>query len=358
MKRFVLTTLLSLTLSQAIFAQAIIDPFDDNALSDYLTAQRFSGAVLLRSGQGLETQMASGTGDLAGTRPLNSSSRFRIASITKLFTAVLVMQLVDEGKMTLDSTIDELLAGLSIANAGKITVRNLLQHTSGLRNEAKTSYMAYNSPDKLIERFATKKALFKPGKDLNYNNIDYIILGKIIEQLTGKSFSENLQERIIDKLNLKDTGIDTTFEKDQGVVASFMVKDGQKKPETKAHIENIWAAGDMYSTVTDLLIFVDALKAEKLVSRSSMDKLFKSEPKLGYVALGSWTFNSPFISGSPRVLERRGGILGSTSVIMTNLNGPETLIVLSNTDEFNPDTFGQADNMKEYLFKALFEEEN
>lgn len=356
MKRFVLTTLLSLVLSQSVLAQAIIDPFDDTALSDYLTAQRFSGAVLLRSGHGLETQMASGSGDIAGTMPLSSSSRFRIASISKLFTAVMVMQLVDEGKVTLNSTLEELLPEAGITNADKVTIHNLLQHTSGLRNEAKTSYMAYNSPDKLIERFATKKALFKPGKDLNYNNIDYIILGKIVEQLTGKSFSENLQHSIIEKLSLKDTGLDTTFEKDQGVAASFMVKDGLKKPEAKAHIENIWAAGAMYSTVNDLLVFIDALKAEKLVSRASMDKLFKSEPKLGYVALGSWTFNSPFISGSPRVMERRGGILGSTSVIMTNLNGPETLIILSNTDEFNPDTFGQADNMKEYLFKALFEE--
>ncbi len=356
MKRFILTTLLSLTLSQAAFAQAIIDPFDDSALSEYLTAQHFSGAVLLRSGHNLETQMASGTGDLTGSMPLSTASRFRIASITKLFTAVMVMQLVDEGMVMLDSTIEELLAGVNLTNAGKVTVKNLLQHTSGLRNEAKTSYMSYNSPDKLIERFATKKALFKPGKDLNYNNIDYIILGKIIERLTGKSFSENLQERIIEKLSMNDTGLDTTFEKDLEIVNSFMVKDGQRKPEAKAHIENIWAAGAMYSTVSDLLIFIDALKAEKLVSRSSMDKLFKSEPKLGYVALGSWTFSSPFISGSPRVMERRGGILGSTSVIMTNLNGPETLIVLSNTDEFNPDTFGQADNMKEYLFKALFEE--
>lgn len=356
MKRFILTTLLSLSLSQALFGQAIIDPFDDSALSDYLTAQRFSGAILLRSGHNLETQMAAGSGDLEGQQKLNTTSRFRIASITKLFTAVMVMQLVDEGKVTLDSTIEELLPGASITNAGKVTIQNLLQHTSGLRNEAKISYMAYNSPDKLIERFATKKALFKPGKDLNYNNIDYIILGRIVEQLTGKSFSENLQQRIITELNLNDTGLDTTIERDQAVVASFMVKDGQRKAEAKAHIENIWAAGAMYSTVSDLLVFIDALKAEKLVSRSSMERLFKSEPKLGYVALGSWTFNSPFISGSPRVMERRGGILGSTSVIMTNLNGPETLIVLSNTDEFNPDTFGQADNMKEYLFKALFEE--
>lgn len=357
MKRLILISLLSFILSEALVAQSAIDPFEQEALQDYLKRQHFSGAILLRSENQI-TRMAAGTGDLDGNQELTTASRFRVASITKLFTAVMVMQLVDEGLFTLDNTVAELLGQGTTTNAGKVTIKNLLQHTSGLRNEAKTSYMGYNSPDQLIERFATKKALFSPGKKLNYNNIDYIVLGKIIEKLTTKSFSENLNNRIIEKLNLRDTGLDTTFEWDCSVVSSFMMKGGERKAEAKAHIENIWAAGAMYSTVDDLLVFIDALKAEKLISRTSMDKLFKSEPKLGYVALGNWTFKSPFIMGSPRVMERRGGILGSTSVIMTNLNGPETLIVLSNTDEFNPDTFGQADNMKEYLFKALFAEDN
>lgn len=323
-------------------------------LDKYLVNQSFSGAVLTVNTEGEIVETGVGYSDLENQQSISLNSKFKIASITKLFTSVIIMQLIDEGKITLKSTIEEVLPSYKINNAEKITVKQLMQHTSGLSNERNTSYLKAYAADDLINTFATKKAKFRPGTDLNYNNIDFTVLGRVIEVLTDKSYLVNLNERIITPLKMNDTGLLIEKALPADIIQSFELKKGTKKEEFRIHIENFWAAGSMFSTARDLLKFSNALKTNELISDKAKEQLFKSEPSLGYVALGCWTFNTPFIEGRPKVLERRGGILGSTSVLMTSLDGPETLIVLSNTNGFNPDTFGQSDNMKEYLFKTLF----
>ncbi len=350
MKRIAFILSIACLTSSGLYAQSK----DKVQLNKYLTGQSFSGAVLTVNTESEIIETAVGYSDLENTQPIDINIKFKIASITKLFTAVIVMQLVEEGKTTLATTIDEVLPAFEITNAAEITIRQLMQHTSGLGNERNTSYLKGYTPDELIKTFATKKAKFKPGSDLNYNNIDFTILGKMIEELTGKSYLEILNERITAPLKMADTGLLVEKDLPSDISESFEIRKGVKKSELKIHLENFWAAGSMFSTTRDLLKFSDALKTNKLLSEKAKAQLFKSEPSLGYVALGCWTFNTPFIKGRPKVLERRGGILGSTSVLMTSLNGPETLIILSNTNGFNPDTFGQSDNMKEYLFKTLF----
>ena len=326
----------------------------ETKLSTYLAQQEFSGAILLQGNESSPIVAANGYKDLESKTDINTEDRFKIASITKLFTAVLVMQLVDEGKLQLDDTVEEFLPTLGITNSKKIQITHLLQHTSGLQNESKLSYLNTLDPVASIQKFATKKALFKPGKSFNYNNIDYILLGLIIEEQTGKSYLENLETRILNPIGLENTGLLEQKDVDDLVVQAYELKKSGLQKEISIHIENFWAAGSMYSTLTDLLKFTKALKSEELLSDSAKEALFASSAELGYAALGCWTFNSPFIAGQPRVMERRGGILGSNAVIMTSLDGPETLIALSNTDQFNTDTFGDSSNMKEYLFQTLF----
>ncbi len=354
MKRIALTILFVCLISTSLKSQSNNVLSSRVQLDEYLKNQNFSGAVLTVNSEGDQLETAIGFSDLTESQPLDVNSKFKIASVTKLFTAVIIMQLIDEGKLTLETTVNEVLPAYEITNGHKIDIQNLMQHTSGLKNESNVSYLSNYSPDKLINTFAKKKASFKPGKDLNYNNIDFTILGKMIETVTGKSYLDNLNERIISPLGMDNTGLLIGKELPVDVMPSFEIKKGMKKPELNIHIENFWAAGSMFSTVRDLLKFSNALKTEELISETAKAQLFKSVPSLGYVALGCWTFNTPFVTGNPKVLERRGGILGSTSVLMTSLDGQETLIVLSNTNGFDPDTFGQSDNMKEYLFKNLF----
>lgn len=354
MKKISTTILLILSLTLQSFGQNSTGPFSQTDLENYLANQSFSGAVLVKNSEGEIAQMVSGTTNENQTQVMNPDARFRIASITKLFTAVIIMQLADEGKLTLTSTVSEFLNYNGIAHADKITVKDLLQHTSGLQKESNASYLKAYSPDELIEKFATKKAK-EPGQEHFYNNVDFLLLGRIIEVTTGNSFEENLKSRILAPLEMKNSGLITTHALPEGIVPDFKVKNGNRRESMKIHVENFWAAGSMYSTASDLLRFAEALKKRSLLSEQSTKELFTSSASLGYVALGCWTFNSPFINGQPRIMERRGEILGSTSALMTHLDGPETVIVLSNTNEFRPETFGVSDNLKEYLFKKAFD---
>ncbi|WP_170827466.1 serine hydrolase domain-containing protein [Roseivirga sp. 4D4] len=353
--RKIALTLTILTLALAVLRSQTTNPLSSKAaLEAYLETQQFSGAILTVDSESNQMIAATGFGDLDNTKSLDPDSRFKIASITKLFTAVIIMQLIAEEKIALNTKVGSLLPNLEITNAHQITIKHLLQHTTGLKKESHISYLSANSPEENISKFASKKAKFAPGADINYNNVDYLILGKVIEQVAGRSYLTELNERIITPLEMSNTGLLVEKELPADVIPSFEIKRGSKKPELNIHIQNFWAAGSMFSTVSDLLKFTKALKGDSLLGKEAKKSLFESKPSLGYAALGCWTFNSPFITGKPRVMERRGGIMGSNSVLITSLDGPETLIVLSNTDQFDPNTFGQSDNMKEYLFKTLF----
>ncbi len=309
--------------------------------------------VLVKNSKGEVFQKIQGTTDIDQVKPILPNARFRIASITKLFTAVIAMQLVDEGKLSLENSMSEFLDYPDIKYADQITIRDLLQHTSGLQPENPVGYIKAFSPTEMIQRFATKKPN-KPGEEHFYNNIDFLLLGQILEEVTGMSFKENLQTRILEPLEMEDSGLITTFELPEKIVPDYRVKSGKRKKGFKIHCENFWAAGAMYSTASDLLSFSEGIKAGKLLSKEAVKTIFTPDASFGYAALGCWVFNIPYVKGKPAVMERRGEIVGSRSVLMTNLDGPETVIVLSNTDQFDQNTFGVQDNLKEYLFKRMF----
>ena len=353
MKRICSLCLLLVALFARLEAQTPAFQLTEEGLKTYLSSQDFSGVVLLKKADGEVVEVTHGTVGIENETPIETNdARYRIASITKLFTAAIIMQLIDEGKIELDQPISELLPYEGITYADQITIRHLLQHTSGLSKESNVSYLKQRSPDELIEKFAYKKAK-APGEDMNYNNVDFLLLGKVIEAATGKSFEQNLKSRIIEPLNLSHSGL-VTPDNDPKLVESYVIKKSKRANEVKISLSNFWAAGSMYSRPQDLLIFADALKSDKLLSENAKKALFESRPDLGYVALGCWTFSSPFIEGTPRVMERRGEILGATSVVMTHLDGPETVIIISNTNSFNPDSFGDSGNIKEFLFAQLF----
>ncbi len=143
-----------------------------------------------------------------GTRRPKADQRFRIGSVTKTFTATIVFQLMQEGKLRLDSTLEEHLPGV-VPRGGEITIRHLLGHRSGLANI--TEYPGWlnqaerspsTSPINSLRFAASKPLAFKPGSQERYSNTNYIALGLVIEKVTGRSYAEELKERILDPLGL------------------------------------------------------------------------------------------------------------------------------------------------------------
>lgn len=228
------------------------------------------GKVIFRKGYGL-ANVELGV-------PIKPEMVFRIGSMTKQFTAVAVMMLVEEGKIGLDDDIRTYLT--DYPNPGKkITVRNLLTHTSGIPELLEIKAWEKHvrdpiTPDELISFFKDKPLDFAPGEKWSYSNSGYVLLGKIIEEVSGKSWTDFLRERIFKPLNLIHTDID-----DNRTIVPGHVEGYQKVGDEIIHAPMVdmshpYGGGSIYSSVDDLAKWDEALYTNKLISKSSLEQCF------------------------------------------------------------------------------------
>jgi D-alanyl-D-alanine carboxypeptidase len=185
---------------------------------DALVAAGAPGAILfVRHGNRITT-LAAGLGDIAGTTPMRTDNHFKIASLTKTYTATVVLQLVGEGKLSLDDTVRRRLPGV-VPNGGRITIRQLLNHTSGLADfESNPSYLEpylagnfdhYWAPRQLVRLGVSLKPLFVPGARWAYSNTNYVVAQLIVEKITGRTLGVELKRRIFQPLGLDQTSYPT-----------------------------------------------------------------------------------------------------------------------------------------------------
>ncbi len=351
MRAFTLNLLccISLLLPQQVSAQSFSERVDAllQASSD------FSGAVLLaQDGQVIYSQQF-GMANVEQGVALSKSTLFPVASITKSFTAILVMQLVEEGLLDMDNTIAEVLPELAIPRANRITIADLLRHTSGLPIDPASSYEESAAAADLIHSLCTTTRTYSKRGQFRYSNVDYWVLGLVIEKFRGASWAEVLQSRILDPLGMTQTGFLRLSEPVDGLALGYQRSQEGWIPAPVFHIENIYAAGQMYSTPNDLLKLDQALYTDQLLQAATIDLMYTSHPEHGYVAFGSWAYNYPFVDSMPLLAERRGGFPGYNHAFVRFLDSQGTLIILSNNDQFNPDTFGDASNLKEALIRLM-----
>lgn len=247
----------------------------------------FSGNVLLqKNGETIYK------GDF-NTLP-NNSNLYRIGSITKVFTATIIFQLIEDGQLSLDTKLNQYFP--AIKNADNITIGNMLNHTSGIYDylQWKDYYTkksdVYNEDD-LVALIRNGKPEFKPGKESSYSNSNYILLGFIIEKITGKSFAENVKSRITEKLNLDDTYVETS-EKEYAKRNSSYMYDGEnwvKEKETNPTFTR--AAGSVVSSSEDLAKLMKNLFEGKLISEASLEHMKRTDPKTW---IGYGLFKAPF----------------------------------------------------------------
>lgn len=314
----------------------------------------FEGTVLVADRGNAVYHQAFGHTDPEQDQEITPETHFSIASITKMITAILVLQLVEEKRLSLTDTLSQRLPALNIPPADSITVHQLLLHISGLPSEPDTLYNHPVSPQEFVtETMGDRRTLSGYGQ-FNYTNIDYVLLGLIIEQVAGKSWYEVVNERIIDKLQLANTGFLAQEEYPDDFAYSYSYNEqGERVPDPPFHIENFYAAGSMYSTTQDLLTLDQAMYGTTLLSEESKALMFTSYPEYNYTGYGVWTYQYPFAKSTPLMMERRGGILGANSVLVRMLDTNQTIIILSNNNRFNPDSFGDKNNLREALIIAI-----
>jgi D-alanyl-D-alanine carboxypeptidase len=207
--------------------------------------------------------------------PATAQTHYRIGSISKMFTAVMIFQLIDEGKLTLTTPLSAFFADLP--NANKITIANLLNHSSGLHNFTNdTSYqsmMVRKTPHaELLTRFRNTRPDFEPGSKHEYSNTNFVLLGYIVEKLDKKDYAIALNERILTKAGLKDTYYGNNINPERREAYSYSWNGSwQITKETDMSIPG--GAGGIESTPADLNRFIEALFAGKLISESDLNNM-------------------------------------------------------------------------------------
>ncbi|MEM6726191.1 MAG: serine hydrolase, partial [Bacteroidota bacterium] len=225
---------------------------------------------------------------------------------------------------------------------------------SGLPTEPISVYDAYRTEEEVVRYTLDKgKWIGEPNK-FHYNNMDYLLLGLVIHQATGKDWQTNIRERIIEPLGLKNTGFLKLGDRPAKLVYSYKVsRKGNFERDPDFHAENMYAAGNMYSTAQDLLTIDQAMYGDLLLSAAAKAKLQLSYPEYGYTGYSVWTYTYQFSETRPRIMERRGALGNFNVVLIRFLDSNKTLIILSNNSGFNPDSWGDMQNLREGLIVAI-----
>jgi CubicO group peptidase (beta-lactamase class C family) len=204
---------------------------------------------------------------------LTAETKYRIASITKTYTAVMTFQLVEEGRLKLTDTLDRFFP--QIPNAARITIGHILAHRSGIHNlEADGSWAKqHRTQAEVVARIAQGQPDFEPDAQHKYSNAGYNLLGYIVEKVGGKPYQEALKERITSRIGLKDTYLGTgKADPRKNEALSYRYIGGWKEaPEMDLSVPG--GAGAILSTPADMTRFIQALFDLKLVSRDSLKQM-------------------------------------------------------------------------------------
>ncbi|MCE1200294.1 MAG: beta-lactamase family protein, partial [Marinilabiliales bacterium] len=310
MKKSILFSVLLLMLSTSLFGQQIDKARLDSLFDRLAAGNKAMGSLALSKNGVLLYSRAIGRVGTAGGQvlPSNTETRYRIGSITKMFTTVMIFQLIEEGKLSLDLTLDKYYPGITHASA--ITIGQMLQHRSGIHNftndPAYEQYMTHPKGEAEMVEIITKAGSdFTPGEKMAYSNSNFVLLGYILERVTGKSYGDNLKERILSKVGMKSTSMGAKTVPGHNEAFSYQYEGEWKQmPETDMSIPG--GAGAIVSTPTDLVRFAQALFAGKLISPSSLDRM-----KTIRDGIGMGLFQIPFYER--KAFGHNGGIDGFVS---------------------------------------------
>ncbi len=311
-----------------------------NLLNFYNAEKNFNGVILVATNGQIDYLNSIGIASRQSGTTINSKSKFKIASITKTFTTVLALQLVEKGKLNLNATIGKYLPEYSGEARDKTTIENLITYSSGIPNcESYKSDDIYSTPvsiDSFIAKYSSGKLVAKPGNRFNYDNGDFIILGKIIEKITGKSFKENLKENILDPLGMINTDMLQAKDIIAGLMPSYVYDDSLKtfNADKPYYIENYFSAGAMYSTVEELYKFDQGIFTYKLLKKETVNLMLTPRPELDNVGLGFWIAEK-YGALNTKFAYRPGGIYGSSANWIHVIDSNRTIIVFSNTNATN-----------------------
>jgi CubicO group peptidase (beta-lactamase class C family) len=309
----------------------------DDLMTAYFNDGQFNGTILVAEKGNVIYKKGFGLANMEWNIANQPDTKFRLGSITKQFTSMLIMQLVEQDKIKLDGKLSDYLPDYRKDTGDKVTIHHLLTHTSGIpsytglprffQDVSRNPYRV----DEFVKKYCSGDLEFEPGSKFSYDNSGYFLLGAIIEKVTGKRYEDVLKEKIFDSLGMKNSGYDhhETLIKNRA--------EGYEK--TPAGIINApyldmslpYAAGSLYSTVEDLYLWDQALYTDKLLSAKHKEIMFK--PFLENYAYGLSIRPQPLgeTKETASSITHNGGINGFNTLIVRLVDDKHLIVLLNNT---------------------------
>lgn len=326
-------TLLTLLLVIPAFAQREGAKFNkiDSLLTYLYNNNKFMGSVAIQEKGQVVFEKAYGFADVDNSIKANTNTKYKTGSITKMFTSAIIFQLVEEKQLKLNAKLSDFFP--KIKNADKITIADLLNHKSGIYNYTDDPKFAdYNTKLQNRKDMATRlesyPSAFEPGERTEYSNSNYLLLGYIIQDVTKKSYKENVANRIIKKAGLKNTYYFTKVNPKKNEAYSYSFVNGKWSKTEEWHESVASGAGAITSTGADLTKFIKALFDGKIIKKESLDIMTQMDN-----AYGSGIFAFPFIER--KFYGHNGGIESFNSVLGYYPKEQLGFALLVNGDNYN-----------------------
>ena len=305
----------------------------DGVIKAYVDPGVFSGSVLVAKDGKPVFRKAYGLADREWNVANTPETRFRLGSITKQFTATAILQLAEQGKLSVDDPISKYYPAAPAAWA-PITLKHLLTHTSGIPSyTAIPGFFAQQArldktPDEIIALTRDKPLDFPPGSKYAYDNTGYILLGYVVEKVSGQPYAAYLQDHIFTPLGMKDTGYDVSDTVLPRRASGYSVAGGKAKNAAFLAMSLPYAAGSLYSTVDDLLIWDQALHSGKAIKPASVAAMFTD-----YGFKYGFGQSIRVQKDGRRIWGHNGGINGFSTQINHLPDEGLTVIVLANIEQ-------------------------
>jgi len=296
------------------------------------------------------TTAASGLADTRTGQPMAPELRFRAGSVTKTLVATVVLQLVGEGKLALDDPVARWLPDL-LPNGDRVTVRQLLNHTSGIPDyvdlvlpedlstppEAQPARFRVWAPEELVRQALTKPPLFEPGAPgrWSYSNTNYIVVGLLVERVTGKPLERELRERVFWPADLEDTDfpVDSPFisrPRSRGYSTARRDGTGELVELTALHPSAAWAAGALVSDADDLARFYRALLGGRLLKAQQLAEMKQTVPAGFGLGYGLGLFEIPLGGDCGTLWGHNGAIPGFQTYALSTADGGRQVAITAN----------------------------
>ena len=310
----------------------------DELLKKYNEYGQFNGSALVAENGRVIYKKGLGYANFEWKIPNDVDTKFRLASVTKQFTAAMIMKLVEQGKIKVDGKLTDYLPEYRKETGDRVTIHQLLNHTSGIPSYTdKPGFFENDSRDpygvtEFVKKYASGDLEFEPGTKFRYNNSGYFLLGAVIEKVTGKNYADAVKENIFAPLGMVNTGYDMYSPLIAKRASGYAKTPGGYVNAPYLDMSLPYAAGSLYSTIEDLYLWDQALYGEKLLTAKSKELMFK--PGLEHYGYGLG-IDERELSDKSKVptIGHSGGINGFSTNIIRFVGDKHLVVLLDNTSQ-------------------------